>query len=349
MSTNLLKLAAALVDIPSVSHGERAIADHLEGLLAPASWLEVTRVGDNVVARTNLGRSRRLILAGHTDTVPPNGNERARVEDDVLWGLGATDMKGGVAVLAELARSVPEPAVDVSYVFYECEEVDSRYNGIERLFRERPDLLAGDAALLAEPTGSVVEAGCQGTLRAEVTMKGRRAHSARAWTGTNAIHRLAPVLARVAVYRAREVEIDGCHFREGLQAVGVRGGVAGNVVPDTAVLTLNHRFAPDRSLAEAEVEVRTVLGDVDAFQVVDAAPAAPPSLNHPLLQALLRAAGGSARAKLGWTDVARFAERGLPATNFGPGDPNLAHTADEQVSRDDLETAYRVLRGLLAA
>jgi succinyl-diaminopimelate desuccinylase len=307
----------------------------------------VARVGENLVARTTLGRRRRLVLAGHTDTVPANGNQGARVNGEVCWGLGSCDMKGGVAVLAELARTVAEPAVDVTYVFYECEEIDSRFNGVERLFREGPELLAGDAAVLAEPTGARVEAGCQGTMRAQLTYTGVRAHSARAWLGRNAIHRLGPPLAALAAYEGRQVEIDGCGFHEGLQAVGVEGGVAGNVVPDRATLTVNHRFAPDRTPAQAEAHVREVLGPCDGFEVVDRAPSAPPSLGHPLLTALLAATGRPADAKLGWTDVARFAARGVPATNFGPGDPNLAHHADEQVSRADLEMVHRVLKNLL--
>ena len=347
--TDLLSLTAALVDIPSVSHDEKAVTDHLENLLAPVPWLELTRVGENLVARTSAGRDQRLILAGHTDTVPPSGNERARMDGDVLWGLGAADMKGGVAVVAELARTVADPAVDVTYVFYECEEVDSRFNGVERLFGERPDLLAGDAAVLAEPTGALVEAGCQGTLRAEVTMTGRRAHTARAWRGRNAVHRLAPVLSALAAYEGRRVTLDGCEFREGLQGVIVHGGVAPNVVPDRAVLTVNHRFAPDRTPEEAEAHVRDLVGVVDDFRVLDVAPSAPPALGHPLLTSLAAATGQPPRAKLGWTDVARFAARGTPATNFGPGDPNVAHAADERVERGDLDTVYRVLRALLEA
>ena len=344
---DLLKLTAALVDIPSVSHHERAVTDHLQAVLEPVPWLSVTRVGENLVARTALGRSSRVILAGHTDTVPPNGNEQARIEGDVLWGIGACDMKGGVAVLAELATTVAEPAIDATYVFYECEEVDSAFNGIERLFRERPDLLAGDAALLAEPSSARIEAGCQGTMRVEVTMTGERAHTARAWLGRNAIHRLAPVLASVAAYEGRQVTIDGCHFREGLQVVRVGGGVANNVVPDRATVTLNHRFAPDRTPEEAEAHVRSVVGEVDSFEVTDMAAAAQPALGHPLLQAVLSASGGEAYGKLGWTDVARFASRGVPATNFGPGDPSLAHSAGERVTRSDLETVYGVLRTVL--
>ncbi len=344
---DLLKLTAELVDIPSVSHHEGAVTDHLESVLADVPWLELTRVGDNLVARTTLGRGQRLVLAGHTDTVPANGNETARVEGDVLWGLGSCDMKGGVAVLAELARSVAEPVVDTTYVFYECEEVDARFNGVERLFRERPDLLAGDAALLAEPTSARIEAGCQGTMRVQVTMKGERAHTARAWLGRNAIHRLAPVLAAVAAYDGRQVIIDGCHFREGLQVVRVDGGVANNVVPDRATVTLNHRFAPDRTAAQAEAHVRQAVGEVDGFDVTDMAPAALPALEHPVLERVLAATGDVAHAKLGWTDVARFAARGLPATNFGPGDPSLAHSAGECVTRRELDRVYGVLRTVL--
>jgi len=347
--TDLLKLTAELVDIPSVSHDERALTDHLEALLSPVPWLELTRVGENLVARTDLGRSRRLVLAGHTDTVPANGNERARIDGEVLWGLGSCDMKGGVAVLAELARTVAEPAVDATYVFYECEEVDAAFNGVERLFRERPDLVAGDAALLAEPTSARVEAGCQGTMRVEVTMTGERAHTARAWLGRNAIHRLAPLLAAVGAYEGRQVTIDGCHFHEGLQVVRVAGGVANNVVPDRATVTLNHRFAPDRTPAEAEEHVREVIGPVDEFAVTDMAVAALPALGHPLLQAVLAASGGVAYGKLGWTDVARFAARGVPATNFGPGDPAVAHSAGERVTRSELDTVYGVLRTVLEA
>lgn len=344
---DLLELTARLVDIPSVSHDERAVTDFLEGHLSAAPWLEVTRVGENLVARTHLGRAQRLMLAGHTDTVPPNANERARIEGDVLWGIGSCDMKGGVAVLAELATTVAEPVVDVTYVLYECEEIESSFNGVERLFRERPDLMEADAVLVAEPTGAVVEAGCQGTMRVDVTMEGLRAHSARGWLGRNAIHRLSPALAAVAAYESREVEIDGCLFREGLQAVRVEGGVANNVVPDRVTLVLNHRFAPDRSPEEAEIRVREVVGEVDRFEMVDYAVAAPPSLDHPLLRAVVEATGTRPRAKLGWTDVARFAAKGLPATNYGPGDPNLAHSAGEQVTRSDLETVHRVLERLL--
>ena len=347
---DLLARCAELVDIPSVSHDETAITDHLEGMLREVPWLTVDRLGNNLVARTDLGRPMRLVLAGHTDTVPPNGNERARVDGDVLWGLGAADMKSGVAVLLELGRAVAEPAVDVSYVFYECEEVSSAFNGLTTLQRERPDLLAGDAAVLAEPTGARIEAGCQGTLRLAVTLMGRRAHTARPWMGRNAVHRLGELLARVAADEPRRPVLDGCEFREALQAVRVEGGVAGNVVPDRATVELNHRFAPDRTAAEAEAHVRAVIGsleEADEVVLVDAAAGARPGLDHPLLQALVQQAPEPPRAKLGWTDVALFAAAGVPACNFGPGDPTLAHAPDERVERADLDTVYGTLRQVL--
>ena len=279
--------------------------------------------------------------------MPANGNESPRIEGDTLWGLGSADMKGGLATILELALTVPEPAIDATYVFYACEEVTSGDNGLERIFAERPELLQGDAALLAEPTAAAVEAGCQGILQVEAVTEGRRAHTARGWLGVNAIHRMLPVLEAVAAYEGRRVILDGCHFREGLQAVRFTAGVADNVVPDRAVLRVNHRFAPDRTPEEAAEHVGEVLSAADSTSVFESAPAAAPGLGHPLLQALLAEAGGSYTGKLGWTDVARFAARGMPAVNFGPGDPVVAHTREERVSRSDLERVYAVLRNLL--
>lgn len=336
------------MDIPSVSRNEEAITDYLETLLAPVPWLQTTRFGNNLVGRTNLDREYRLVLAGHTDTVPPNGNEKALVDKDVLWGVGSADMKAGVALMVDLAMNVAAPGCDVTYVFYQCEELaGSTLNGVEQLFLGRPDLLRGDAVVLAEPTGGRVEAGCQGIMNAEVIVAGMAAHTARGWLGRNAIHGLAPVLARLEAYQNRRVVIEGYEFVEGVQAVGVQGGVAHNVVPDQATLTINHRFAPDRSYEAAEDQLRKIVGPVHSFKVVDRIPAAPPALAHPLLDRLLARSAEPARAKLGWTDVARFASYGYPATNFGPGDPALAHTAQERVSRAELDHAHEVLRSLL--
>jgi succinyl-diaminopimelate desuccinylase len=350
---DLLALTADLVAIPSVSREERAITEMLRSQLEQVPSLELAQVGCNLVARTHLGRSTRLIIAGHTDTVPINDNGEPRIEGDTLWGCGASDMKSGVAVMLELARTVPEPCVDVTYIFYEAEEIDAVHNGLARLFRERPDLVEGDVALLGEPTDGAIEAGCQGTMRAEIVLGGARAHTARPWMGRNAIQRLAPVLTRLSDYRERRPVIDGCEYREAVQAVLVEGGVAGNVVPDRARLLVNHRFAPDRSPADAEAMLRDLLfaadseEDGDSFAIIDCAPAAAPSLTHPVLRTLIERSGLEVRAKLGWTDVARFTEHGIPAANFGPGDATLAHTRDEHVTRAPIEATYAALCDLL--
>jgi succinyl-diaminopimelate desuccinylase len=350
---DLLARSAELVDIPSVSHDEAAIADRVETLLKAAPWLKVERVANTVVARTDLGRQQRLLLAGHLDTVPPNNNLPARIEGETLSGLGATDMKGGVAVLCELAESELDPLIDVTYVLYECEEVDQRDNGLTLLRDSRPDLLRADAAVLAEPTGGRVEAGCQGTVRVAVTLLGERAHTARPWMGVNAVHRLGAALTLVAGYEERRPVIDGCEFHESLQAVAVEGFVAPNVVPDRARLVLNHRFAPDRDVDDAVASLRELLAPAldeargDTIEVESVSHPAPPALDHPLLGGLVEGSGLEPRAKLGWTDVAFFSAIGMPATNFGPGDPLLAHTAREKVSRGELEAVYATLRSVL--
>ncbi len=348
---DLFALTAALVDVPSESYAEELITDLIEADLRRAGHLSVERVGNNLVARTQLGLGRRILLAGHTDTVPANDNAGARVDGDVLWGLGAADMKGGVAVMLTLARTVTTPAVDITYVFYAREEVNAADNGLLEVAAARPDLLQADVALLGEPTAGAVEAGCQGTMRLKVTLAGERAHTARGWMGRNAIHRLADVLAVVSSYEPRRPVVDGCEYREGLQAVYVSGGVAGNVVPDSATLTLNHRFAPDRTPEQAEQHVRSLLDPVleatDTVELTDMAPAAAPGLDDPLVAALVRRSGAPVRAKLGWTDAAFFAARGVPASNFGPGDPRLAHTAGERVHRDELTSVHAALEGLL--
>jgi succinyl-diaminopimelate desuccinylase len=348
--TDLLALTAELVDIPSVSHGESALADHVERDLRQADHLAVDRFGDTVVARTTFGRPKRLLLAGHLDTVPPFASGGGhRIDGDTLWGLGAVDMKGGLAVLIDLARSSQRSAVDATFVFYACEEVERRHNGLGHLVAERPEILAADAAVLAEPTGGLVEAGCQGTMRLQITLTGRRAHTARPWTGVNAVHRLAPVLRTLENYEPRRVALDGCEYTEQLQAVGVTGGVAGNVVPDEATITINFRFAPDRDVEAAEIEVRRLLGgalDVragDRLVIVDVSPGAVPALGHPLLAGLVDATGQAPRAKLGWTDVATLSAAGVPAANFGPGDPLLAHTPDERVSVNELDAVRGAL------
>lgn len=339
---DLVDLLAAIVDIESVSGNERALADAVEDALGGHPHLELTRDGDAVVARTNLGRGSRVVVAGHLDTVPVADNLPSWREGDLLFGRGTCDMKGGVAVALAAAVRLPEPRHDVTWIFYDHEEVEAAKNGLGRLARNRPDLLAGDFALLMEPTGARIEGGCQGTLRCAITLTGTAAHSARGWLGHNAIHDAAPILATLASYTPRRVEVDGLEFREGLNAVSISGGIAGNVIPDRCVVTVNFRFAPDRSVAEAEAHVREVFAGHELV-VTDAAPAARPGLDLPAARDFLAAVGGEPRAKFGWTDVARFAELGVPAVNFGPADPGKAHADDEHCPVADLHTCHDAL------
>jgi succinyl-diaminopimelate desuccinylase len=323
-------LTAQLIDIESVSGSEGPLADAIQTALEACDHLTVTRDGNALVARTELGRPQRVVLAGHIDTVPIAGNVPSRIELGLLHGCGAADMKSGVAVQLKLAAGVTAPAMDVTYVWYDCEEIESERNGLLRLSRNNPAGLAADFAILLEPTGGVVEGGCQGTLRAEIRATGERAHSARAWMGRNAIHEAAEILGILREYQAREPEVDGLRFHEGLNAVGIRGGVAGNVIPDECVVTVNYRFAPDRSAEQAADHVREVFAGWQVT-ITDSAGGARPGLHSPAAASFVAAMGGTPRAKLGWTDVARFDALGVPAVNFGPGDPALAHTRGEHV------------------
>jgi succinyl-diaminopimelate desuccinylase len=339
-------LTRALVDIESVSHDEKVIADCVEDVLEQAPHLNVDRLGNTVMGRTDLGRPQRIVLAGHLDTVPINNNLPSRLVDDLIYGCGTSDMKSGVALALHLAATLPDPRYDITFFFYEAEEVESQYNGLNLVAEAQPDWLRADLAVLLEPTYGVVEAGCQGTLRALVRTTGRRAHTARAWRGINAIHAAGEVLGRLEDYRPRTVNIDGCTYREGFNAVRINGGVAGNVVPDECVIEVNLRFAPDRTEKQA---LEHVLEVMDGFNVelTDSAPGAMPGLTAAPAREFLAAVGAEPAAKLGWTDVARFAGLGIPALNYGPGDPLLAHAPDEHVEigkiRDGAATLHRWL------
>lgn len=347
LAADPVALTAALVDVPSVSGAERHLADLVEQALRACDHLRVDRDGDAVVARTTLGRDRRVLLAGHLDTVPIADNVPSRREGDLLYGCGTSDMKSGDAVLLHLAATLTDPAYDVTYVLYDNEEVAAARNGLGRLVTQHRGWLDADLAVLLEPTAGRLEAGCQGTLRVEVDVPGRRAHSARGWLGRNAIHAAGPLLDRLARYRAREVDLDGCLYREGLNAVGIQGGVAGNVIPDLCRLTVNFRFAPDRTEQAAFEHVCEVF---DGYQVrlSDSSPGALPGLAAPAAAHFVQAVGVAPVAKYGWTDVARFAQLGIPAVNFGPGDPNLAHTREEHVDVRAINEATALVRRYLS-
>ena len=340
------KLTAQLVDIPSVSGAEGPLADAVEAALAAQSHLSVLRDGNAIVARTDFGRPERVVLAGHLDTVPVHGNLPSRLDDGLLYGCGSCDMKAGVAVQLRLAAQLTTAARDVTYVFYDCEEVEAERNGLLRLSRSSPGLLAADFAVLLEPTGTLVEGGCQGTLRADVVARGVRAHSARSWLGRNAIHAAGGALDVLRGYQPRQPVVDGLAYHEGLNAVGITGGVAGNVIPDECVVSVNYRFAPDLSADQAAAHVQEVFAGFDV-RVTDVAGGARPGLSRPAAASFVAAVGGAPRAKLGWTDVARFDALGIPAVNFGPGDPQLAHTQDEHVALAEIERCEQVMLGWL--
>ncbi|MCW2776984.1 MAG: succinyl-diaminopimelate desuccinylase [Frankiales bacterium] len=347
LAADPVDLCAALVDVPSVSGSEGHLCDLVEQALRALPHLTVDRDGDALVARTSLGRGRRVLLAGHLDTVPIADNVPSTRDGDRLSGCGTSDMKAGDAVLLHLAATLPEPAVDVTYVLYDNEEVEAARNGLKRLVEHHRDWLDADLAVVMEPTSGQVEAGCQGTLRVDVAVPGKRAHSARSWLGENAIHAAAPLLVQLVRYEAREVDIDGCLYREGLNAVGVTGGVAGNVVPDLCTVTVNFRFAPDRTEEEALAHVREVLAPYDCV-LTDSSPGALPGLTAPAAQHFVQAVGVTPQAKYGWTDVARFAALGIPALNYGPGDPGLAHKREEWVDVRRITEATALLRGYLS-
>ncbi|MBT2506207.1 succinyl-diaminopimelate desuccinylase [Streptomyces sp. ISL-98] len=345
-------LTARLVDFPSESGTEKALADAIEEALRALPHLTVDRYGNNVVARTHLGRAERVILAGHIDTVPIADNVPSRLDENgILWGCGTSDMKSGVAVQLRIAATVPEPNRDLTFVFYDNEEVAAHLNGLGHIADAHPDWLEGDFAVLLEPSDAQVEGGCQGTLRVLLRTAGERSHSARSWMGSNAIHAAAPILARLAAYEPRRPVIDGLEYREGLNAVKIEGGVAGNVIPDACTVTVNFRYAPDRSEDEALAHVREIFADCEIaeFVVDDHSGAALPGLSHPAAAAFMAAVGGTARPKFGWTDVSRFSALGVPAVNYGPADPLFAHKRDEHVAVERITHCEERLHAWLTA
>lgn len=351
LTADAVQLTEDLVNIESVSGDEALIADAIEDALVELPHLTVRRFGHTIVARTELGREERVVIAGHIDTVPLNDNLPARRDPDGdgnLHGLGTCDMKGGVAIALRVAATVPDPNRDITFVFYECEEVEAERNGLFQLSQSHPDLLEADFAILMEPSDAVVEAGCQGTMRVDVLVRGERAHSARSWMGVNAIHGAAEVLARLNAYEPRTPVIDGLEYHEGLNAVFISGGVAGNVLPDECRISVNFRFAPDRSEEEALAHMREVFDGFE-IEVSDSAPSAMPGLTVPAAAAFIEAVGGTANPKFGWTDVARFSTLGVPAVNFGPGDPHLAHKQEEFVPIAQIGAVEAELRTWLGA
>lgn len=355
LTSDSADLTKVICDIESVSGNEKALADAIEAALNRFPHLEVTRNADSIVARTNLGKQTRIVIAGHIDTVPVADNLPTQFRDidgvRHLWGRGTVDMKAGVAVQLKLAAELNNPNADLTWIFYDHEEVDASLNGMGRIARTQPELLAGDFAVLCEPTDAVIEGGCNGTMRIVIETTGVKAHSARAWMGKNAIHAAAEVLERLNSYETESVEVDGLTYRESLNAVLISGGIATNVIPDSTKITINYRFAPSKSIADAEAHLRAVFAGIDgtSLEVTDASSGARPGLNQPSAQAFIAATGLETKPKYGWTDVARFSELGIPAINFGPGDPNKAHADDESVPVWQIHSCEEALRKWLTA
>ena len=351
LTSSSVDLTRTICDIPSVSGDEKVLADLIFDAMTALDHLEVYRDGDTIVARTQLGRAQRVVIAGHIDTVPINANVPTRdavIDGEAyIWGRGTVDMKAGVAVQLKLAAELVDPRVDITWMWYDHEEVDADLNGLTRLAATRPDLFAGDFAILGEPSGGQVEGGCNGNLRAIVRTHGVRSHSARSWIGENAIHKAAPILARLAEYRAREIDVDGLVYREGLNAVRITGGIAGNVIPDLCEVEVNYRFAPSLTVEQASDHVRDVFAGFDV-EFVDRAAGARPGLDAPRAPEFAAAVGAEPRPKYGWTDVARFSAMGVPAVNYGPGDPHLAHHDEERVPVAQIEDVERGLRAWLS-
>lgn len=339
-------LTLDLVNIASISQDEQAIADLIQAALVEVKHLKVSRISNSIIAQTNFGANQRVVIAGHLDTVPANNNFPGKKTSTEVIGLGSVDMKSGIAAALKLAAAVTNSKYDVTYLFYESEEIETKYNGLELITKQAKDLLNCDFAILMEPTNGIIEVGCQGTLRFQVSARGTRSHSARWWNGENAIHALTPVLEILNSFKSREPIIDGHKFREGLQAVKILGGVAGNVVPDEVAMTINHRFAPDTTPAEAEENMKKLFKDFN-FQLLDVASGAPTGLNSELIKDFVSKIGTAIAPKFGWTDVARFAAAGIPAINFGPGDPNLAHHPDEAVKIKQIEDVFASLKDWL--
>jgi succinyl-diaminopimelate desuccinylase len=350
--SDVSELCRELCDIESVSGNEKKIADAIETALRGFDHLEIIRDENAIVAKTNLGRSKRVLIAGHLDTVPVADNLPSRLmsfeREQVIFARGAVDMKAGVAVMLKLAAEITNPVFDITWIFYDQEEIEASKNGLGRLVRNHPDLIVGDFAVLCEPTAATVEGGCNGTMRVELRFAGKKAHSARPWMGSNAIHKMTGALNVLNDYVPEEIEVDGLVFKESLNAVLVSGGIASNVIPDAATLTLNYRFAPSKSVDEARNFLQALFPETELI-VVDSASGATPGLNSPEAEAFIKAVDCSVNPKYGWTDVARFSELGIPAVNYGPGDPNKAHADDENLPVSQIYACEQGLRNWLTS
>jgi len=339
----LAERTLALVSISSVSRSEAEAMTYVHDQLP----LEPLFASDDVLFATTARRDGRpfVVLAGHVDTVPAQGNLPGRIAGGAVHGLGASDMKGGVAVMLELARAAlsADLELDLGFLFFTREELPAEESPLPAFLGESRDAAHADLAIVLEPTDNEIHVGCVGNLSAQLTFRGVSAHSARPWTGENAIHRAAATLAPLAELEPLDVEVDGLVFREVVSAVAIEGGIADNVVPDRCVARLNYRYAPGRTREQAEARICELAGDAELEILGNSAPAHV-VVDRPLVAKLREAGRFDVRPKQAWTPVAQFAEAGLDAVNLGPGATRYAHRADERVEISELVRAYDALR-----
>jgi succinyl-diaminopimelate desuccinylase len=350
LADRLASRALELVDIPSESRDEARLAAHALSVLRDGG-VEARDGGDACILAGVTGRDDRplVLLAGHLDTVPPQGNRPGARDADAVHGLGAADMKGALAVMLELALARPAATVDLGYVLFPREELPFGESSLTPLLEREPGLREADLVVVMEPTANAIHAGCLGNVNATWTFHGRSGHSARPWLADNAIHRAAEGIRAVAQVEPIPHDFDGLRFTEVVSVTRIAGGIAGNVIPGQAVATVNYRYAPGRSATDAEAWLRELCEPYGTLVIEGNAPSAPVAVGNPLVQRLIATGDLAVEAKQAWTPVAEFAAAGVDAVNFGPGDPAQAHAREEHVRIDALVRCYETIEAFACA
>jgi succinyl-diaminopimelate desuccinylase len=350
LADRLASRALELVDIPSESRDEARLAGHALSVLRDGG-VEARDGGDSCILAGVTGRDDRplVLLAGHLDTVPAQGNRPGTRDAGAVHGLGAADMKGALAVMLELALARPAATVDLGYVLFPREELPFGESSLTPLLEREPGLREADLVVVMEPTANAIHAGCLGNVNATWTFHGRSGHSARPWLAENAIHRAAEGIRAVAQVEPIPHDFDGLRFTEVVSVTRIAGGIAGNVIPGEAVATVNYRYAPGRSAADAEAWLRELCEPYGTLVIEGNAPSAPVAVANPLAQRLIATGDLAVEAKQAWTPVAEFAAAGVDAVNFGPGDPAQAHAREEHVRIDALVRCYETIEAFACA
>ncbi len=348
--SDIVSTLVDLIDIPSEVGDEGRLCTSLAERLMETWGIDgVERLGNSLIVGK---RSQRplVLLVGHIDTVPGQGQGRAAIQEGRVVGLGASDMKSGLAVMVHLLEdpSVRLGPYDVVGVFYDREEGPADENGLEPVLERAPWLSDAEFAVVLEPTDLELQVGCVGTINATVRFEGHSAHSARPWLGENAITKAGSWLAELHARRPESIIIDGLEFKEVFSVTTASGGVARNIIPAGFDINLNYRFAPNKTLDEAEARLREVAASADLIEIVDRAPAGPVPAGNPHFERLASLSGAARTPKQAWTDVARLAQYGIAAVNYGPGETAQAHQVAESVALDNLRVAYEALFRLLS-